>query len=74
MPDLWGPFAALADVPTLVVRGSLSDLLSETTVAEMAARHPRLEVQVVPNQGHAPLFDDAASIDGLVGFLDRVGA
>lgn len=74
MPDLWGPFAALAEVPTLVVRGGLSDLLSEATVAEMAERHPRLDVQVVPNQGHAPLFDDAVSLDGLVGFLDRVGA
>lgn len=74
MPDLWAPFEALADVPTLVVRGTLSDLLSAETVSAMAARHPRLDTLEVPDEGHAPLFDDAASQDDLIAYLDRVGA
>lgn len=74
MPDLWRQFEALAGVPTLVVRGSLSDLLSRETVAEMAARHPRFESFEVADEGHAPLFDDAVSQDALIAYLDRVGA
>lgn len=74
MPDLWAPFEALAGVPTLVVRGLLSDLLTAETVAEMAVRHPRLDVLEIPDEGHAPLFDDSAAQDALIAFLDRVGA
>lgn len=74
MPDLWAAFDTLAAVPTLVVRGALSDLLSPATVAAMAGRHAGLTTLEVPDEGHAPLFDDDASIDGLVAFLDRVGA
>jgi pimeloyl-ACP methyl ester carboxylesterase len=74
IPDLWAPFEALAGVPTLVVRGGLSDLLSRETVAEMAARHPRFDTFEVPDEGHAPLFDDATSQDALIAHLDRVGA
>ncbi|NLH80271.1 MAG: alpha/beta hydrolase, partial [Phyllobacteriaceae bacterium] len=73
MPDLWAGFDALA-CPTLVVRGTLSDLLSPETVAAMVARRPGVEAQFVADEGHAPLFDDPVSIDGLVAFLDRVGA
>ena len=74
MPDLWAAFDSLIEIPILLVRGSLSDLLSPETVAAMAARHPRLDTLVIDGQGHAPLFDDTVSIDGLVAFLDRVGA
>lgn len=71
--DLWTAFASVRAVPTLVVRGGLSEILSAATVAEMAARHPGLETFVVPDEGHTPLFEDDASLDGLVGFLDRAG-
>lgn len=74
MPDLWAAFESLAGVPTLLVRGALSDLLTRETVAAMAERHPLLGVHEVPDEGHAPLFDDDASLDALVAFLDRVGA
>jgi pimeloyl-ACP methyl ester carboxylesterase len=74
MPDLWAPFLGLAEVPTLVARGALSTILSEATVTEMLARHPRCEALTIADEGHAPLFDDPASLDGLIGFLDRVGA
>lgn len=74
MPDLWAAFESLVEIPVLLVRGSLSDLLTAETVAAMAARAPRLETSIIPDQGHAPLFDDPVSLDGLVAFLDRVGA
>lgn len=74
MPDLWAPFESLVGVPTLVVRGGLSDLLSRETVEEMKRRHPGCEAIEIADEGHAPLFEDAASLDALTGFLDRVGA
>ena len=74
MPDLWAPFDSLAAIPMQVLRGALSDLLSAETVAKMAERHPGLEVVEVADQGHAPLLEDAPTLDAIVGFLDRVGA
>ncbi len=74
MPDLWAAFDTLGDVPVQVLRGTLSDILSANTVAAMAARHPGLEAVEVANQGHAPLLEDTATLDAIVGFLDRAGA
>jgi pimeloyl-ACP methyl ester carboxylesterase len=70
-PELWPQFAALAAVPVLAIRGENSDILSQKTVAEMRARHPRLEAVTVRGQGHAPLLKDAASITTIAHFLAR---
>ncbi len=40
--------------PTLVIRGENSDLLSRTTLAEMAARGPKAKMIEIPGIGHAP--------------------
>ncbi len=44
VPDLWPQFDALAQVPVMVIRGALSDLLSAATVEAMSARHPDMRV------------------------------
>lgn len=74
MPDLWGAFETLAGKPVQVLRGALSDLLTRETTTKMAERHPGLEVVEVADEGHAPLLEDTATLDAVVGFLDRVGA
>ena len=58
-PDLWVLFRALGSVPTLVLRGELSDLLSSATLAKMQAAKPDLRAVVVPRRGHAPTLDEA---------------
>lgn len=68
-PTLWPQFGALSRVPVLVMRGALSDLLSDATVAEMQRRHPRCEALVVPGQGHAPLLKDSDSMAAVARFL-----
>jgi pimeloyl-ACP methyl ester carboxylesterase len=72
--DMWSAFGALAGIPSLLIRGELSDLLSAATVAAMQAQNPDLEIATVPAVGHAPTLDEpeaAAAIDAL---LRRVAA
>jgi pimeloyl-ACP methyl ester carboxylesterase len=74
IPALWPQFAALARIPLLVIRGANSDILSERTLDEMRARHPRLTAITVANQGHAPLLKDAPTIGAIAEFLARADA
>ncbi|MBS0247883.1 MAG: alpha/beta hydrolase [Proteobacteria bacterium] len=69
IPDLWPQFEALAQVPVMVVRGELSDLLSAATVAEMGRRHPGFESVTVPAQGHAPLLAEDDVIARIAAFV-----
>jgi pimeloyl-ACP methyl ester carboxylesterase len=59
LPVLWNEFGALKALPMMVIRGANSDLLSEATVAAMAAAHPGLETVTVEGEGHAPLLRHA---------------
>ena len=70
-PELWPQFSALAHVPVLAIRGENSDILSQKTLEEMQARHPRLAAFTVRGQGHAPLLKDATSIGTVAAFLAR---
>lgn len=70
--ELWPQFEALAQVPTLAIRGENSDLLSAETLQEMTRRCPKCESWVVPGQGHAPLLTDAATIERIRTFVDAV--
>jgi pimeloyl-ACP methyl ester carboxylesterase len=68
LPAMWPQFDALRHLPLLTIRGANSDILSAATVAAMAARHPGMEVLEVPDQGHAPLLDDADTIGRIAAF------
>ncbi len=72
LPVLWPQFHGLARVPVMVIRGSNSDLLSASTVEEMAARHPDLEAIEVEGQGHAPLLETGELPARIKTFLQRV--
>lgn len=68
--DLGGPFAGLAGKPVMTIRGELSNILSAATVTDMAARHPGMVTVTVPRQGHAPLLEDAPTLDAIAALLD----
>jgi pimeloyl-ACP methyl ester carboxylesterase len=72
--DLWTAFAALNGVPSLVVRGELSDLLSEATVERMLAESPGLEAVTVPRVGHAPTLDEPEAALAIDRLLARVSS
>ncbi len=68
-PDLWPIWGALAAIPTLVLRGETSDILSEATLDRMAREKPDLVRVTVPGRGHAPLLDEPVSRAALEEFL-----
>jgi pimeloyl-ACP methyl ester carboxylesterase len=57
-PNLWLAFEALVKVPMLLVRGALSDMLSEDTVKQMGKRNPAMRSITVARVGHAPTLDE----------------
>ena len=59
---LWPMFDALAKVQTLVVRGELSDILSEETAVAMRARSPNVRVETISRVGHAPTIEEGGPI------------
>lgn len=69
LPDLWPLFRALKRVPCLVIRGALSDLLSQATVEQMCRQHPQCSAIEVPRQGHAPLLRDKPTLQAISKFL-----
>jgi pimeloyl-ACP methyl ester carboxylesterase len=71
-PDLWPVFAALKPLPTLVLRGESSDILSRVTLDRMQQEKPDLVRVEVPNRGHVPLLDEAEAVAAIDQFLARV--
>lgn len=70
--DLWPAFEVLRHTPTLVLRGALSDILSETTLAEMKRRFPAIETAIVPDRGHAPDLGEPESLRAVADFLATI--
>jgi pimeloyl-ACP methyl ester carboxylesterase len=74
IPTMWRQFEALARVPVLVIHGANSDILSSETVEAMKARHPGMDVVVVPDQGHAPLLAEPDIIARIRQFAEKCDA
>lgn len=70
--DLWQAFAGLKGVPSLVLRGELSDLLSEETVERMKTANPAMEAVTVPRVGHAPTLEEPGAVAAIDRLLKRV--
>lgn len=67
--DLWPLFDAMKDIPTLLVRGEITDLLMMSTVDKMKRRKPDLEFVSVPDVGHAPFLTEPAALAKIKAFL-----
>jgi pimeloyl-ACP methyl ester carboxylesterase len=70
--DLWNAFAALEGVPTLVLRGALSDILAAETVEEMKRRSASLAAITIPQVGHTPTLEEPQSVAAIEALLAKV--
>jgi len=71
-PDLWPVYGALRPLPTLAVRGEISDVLSEATFDRMAREKPDLRRVTVARRGHPPLLDEPECVVAIDEFLSAV--
>lgn len=72
-PNLWPLFSGMTHARLLLVWGEASNILGEGTVQRMQAERPDMGVIRVPGIGHAPTLAEPQVVDGLRGFLERVG-
>lgn len=66
--DLWTLFGGLDDVPLLVVRGALSDVLATATAQRMTKR-PTAKLVTISGVGHAPTLGEPAAVKAIEQFL-----
>ena len=69
--DLWPLFRALRDIPTLAVRGGISDVLTEEGLGRMIDAKPDLVAVTVPGIGHTPTLDEPEIKGVLDDFIAR---
>jgi pimeloyl-ACP methyl ester carboxylesterase len=69
---LWAMSDGLADVPTMLLRGLLSDILTESIIAKLRQRKADLQVVTVGNRGHAPLLDEQEATSAIKTFPEPV--
>jgi len=56
--DLWPAYRALGDVPLLILRGALSDILARSAGDRMVAELLRARLVEIRGVGHAPTMDE----------------
>ena len=69
---LWKAMEQMEAIPTLIIRGELSDLFSDATARRMLEKLKHGELVTVPRVGHAPTLEEPASLDAIGAFLQRV--
>lgn len=72
--DFWPQFRSLQNIPTLLLRGENSDLLSASTVEEMRRAKPDLTAVTVRNRGHVPFLDEPEAVTAISTFVSHVDA
>ena len=68
---MWKLFKAMKPVPLLLVRGEISDLLSDKNARKMVRKHGNAELVTVPRVGHTPLLDEPVVQGALRPFLEQ---
>jgi pimeloyl-ACP methyl ester carboxylesterase len=71
-PDLWPLFQCLTGKPTLVIRGELSDILSEETLSKMHQRIPEISSIQIERVGHAPTLNEDKARHAIHRLLEEI--
>ncbi|MEN0001627.1 MAG: alpha/beta hydrolase [Pseudomonadota bacterium] len=72
IPTMWPQWTGLRPVPTMVVRGENSALLSQETVRLMGEVHHKMRSITAEGQGHAPMLHKPDVARHLAVFLDEL--
>jgi pimeloyl-ACP methyl ester carboxylesterase len=67
--EMWPIYEGLKPIPALVIRGAISDLLSDAGVDQMAAQKPDLQRVNVPNRGHVPSLGEHECLTAIDAFF-----
>ena len=65
----WELFDGLKNTNILVLRGEISDILTDEILMKMKKRNPNIEYAVIPDRGHVPLLDEETSLTAINNFL-----
>ena len=68
--EMWPIFEGLKAKHTLVIRGALSDLLSEAGIDRMAERKPDLNRVTIPLRGHVPDLSEPECLTAIDRFFE----
>tara|TARA_R110000772_G_scaffold44732_19_gene102874 strand:+ start:124 stop:1029 length:906 start_codon:yes stop_codon:yes gene_type:complete len=72
-PDIWPMWDRLAAIPTLIIHGVLSDIISPATIAEMQRRHSGpISAVAIADRGHAPMLDEPVALSAIDSFLQNL--
>jgi pimeloyl-ACP methyl ester carboxylesterase len=71
-PDLWPTLSGLHEKPVLLIRGALSDVMAEQTLARMQQHLPAAEALTLPRVGHAPTLDEPEVIAAIDRWLAKI--
>lgn len=69
---MWNALEDMKKIPTLILRGELSDLFSEQVAAKMLDILDEAELVTIPRVGHAPTLEEPASLDAIHQLLHRI--
>jgi pimeloyl-ACP methyl ester carboxylesterase len=70
--DMWPAYEQLYRVPVSVIRGEISDILSQGVAEDMSRRHPNAALFRIRKVGHTPDLDEAESRAGIQRLLEKV--
>ncbi len=71
--DLWPSYLALGNIPVTILRGELTDLISEMTAKRMAKLLPGAKLVTVKGVGHAPMLDEPEAVRAIDALVKAVG-
>lgn len=71
--DMWPVMQAFRGIPTTILRGARSDLLSAATAERMAQEiGPDADLATITNVGHTPILDEPEAVAAIDRLLARV--
>lgn len=73
VPNLWRLFYFCRHIPTLVLRGEHSDILTHDIVEKMADKHQKLAYHTIPHAAHTPTLSEPISRLVLNDFVAGLG-